>query len=239
MTTRRGLAGPGENDAARGRPRRLRRAPGAAPPSRPEGGRPSLPRSPGGGRAARGIVRFARTPGSAVWFSPSAPQGADHPGRLAQRESASFTPKRSLVRSQYRPPRLCRSGGRSATQRTGLSLPLSDYRSGGPPFHGSVAPSVHPVEPDVEDRIVRPVAEVRIDLQAWQGRPTEESRADERDAVSIQDLGDLFAAFLPCWDRHFGDGIEPWHGVEPATVGEITRGGLALLAGPAKCAGVR
>src|SRR4030095_16909968 len=25
-------------------------------------------------------------------------------GRLAQRESASFTPKRSLVRSQYRPP---------------------------------------------------------------------------------------------------------------------------------------
>jgi hypothetical protein len=27
------------------------------------------------------------------------------PGRLAQRESASFTPRRSLVRSQYRPPR--------------------------------------------------------------------------------------------------------------------------------------
>jgi hypothetical protein len=26
------------------------------------------------------------------------------PGRLAQRESASFTPRRSLVRSQYRPP---------------------------------------------------------------------------------------------------------------------------------------
>src|SRR5437879_8539039 len=26
-------------------------------------------------------------------------------GRLAQRESASFTPRRSLVRSQYRPPR--------------------------------------------------------------------------------------------------------------------------------------
>jgi hypothetical protein len=25
-------------------------------------------------------------------------------GRLAQRESASFTPRRSLVRSQYRPP---------------------------------------------------------------------------------------------------------------------------------------
>src|SRR6478736_6083081 len=31
------------------------------------------------------------------------------PGRLAQRESASFTPKRSLVRSQYRPPHYRRS----------------------------------------------------------------------------------------------------------------------------------
>jgi hypothetical protein len=30
------------------------------------------------------------------------------PGRLAQRESASFTPRRSLVRSQYRPPFNCR-----------------------------------------------------------------------------------------------------------------------------------
>ena len=36
-------------------------------------------------------------------------------GRLAQRESASFTPRRSLVRSQYRPPgqRLCGSPSRS------------------------------------------------------------------------------------------------------------------------------
>lgn len=34
---------------------------------------------------------------------PSAPPGAAQGGRLAQRESASFTPKRSLVRSQYRP----------------------------------------------------------------------------------------------------------------------------------------
>ena len=32
------------------------------------------------------------------------------PGRLAQRESASFTPRRSLVRSQYRPPLSARSG---------------------------------------------------------------------------------------------------------------------------------
>jgi hypothetical protein len=35
------------------------------------------------------------------------PAAAD--GRLAQRESASFTPRRSLVRSQYRPPRSGRS----------------------------------------------------------------------------------------------------------------------------------
>ena len=35
-------------------------------------------------------------------------------GRLAQRESASFTPRRSLVRSQYRPPgqRLCGSSSK-------------------------------------------------------------------------------------------------------------------------------
>jgi hypothetical protein len=33
------------------------------------------------------------------------------PGRLAQRESASFTPRRSLVRSQYRPPRNSESDG--------------------------------------------------------------------------------------------------------------------------------
>ena len=47
------------------------------------------------------------------------------PGRLAQRESASFTPKRSLVRSQYRPPgqRPCPIDGH------GLSRALSDYLS--------------------------------------------------------------------------------------------------------------
>src|ERR1700753_3894661 len=42
--------------------------------------------------------RFEEARADAVWSS--------HPGRLAQRESASFTPKRSLVRSQYRPPQL-------------------------------------------------------------------------------------------------------------------------------------
>ncbi len=48
--------------------------------------------------------RFATGSRDAVWFSPSAPRGAGRAGRLAQGESASFTPKRSLVRSQYRPP---------------------------------------------------------------------------------------------------------------------------------------
>jgi integrase len=44
-------------------------------------------------------------------------------GRLAQRESASFTPRRSLVRSQYRPPgqRLC--GSSSATFATLVDAP--------------------------------------------------------------------------------------------------------------------
>jgi hypothetical protein len=45
-------------------------------------------------------------------------------GRLAQRESASFTPRRSLVRSQYRPPGTRPGGGpRSArpARRTGPS----------------------------------------------------------------------------------------------------------------------
>jgi hypothetical protein len=36
------------------------------------------------------------------WLRGSSPPR--DPGRLAQRESASFTPRRSLVRSQYRPP---------------------------------------------------------------------------------------------------------------------------------------
>ncbi len=48
---------------------------------------------------------FASRGGGGVRYGSCcrAPQGNDHPGRLAQRESASFTPKRSLVRSQYRP----------------------------------------------------------------------------------------------------------------------------------------
>ena len=44
-------------------------------------------------------------------------------GRLAQRERASFTPKRSLVRSQYRPP----ARRRRLPDRSRRLLSLSDY----------------------------------------------------------------------------------------------------------------
>jgi hypothetical protein len=40
----------------------------------------------------------------AAGLSPPAGGPTTSGGRLAQRESASFTPRRSLVRSQYRPP---------------------------------------------------------------------------------------------------------------------------------------
>ena len=58
------------------------------------------------------------------------------PGRLAQWESASFTPKRSLVRTQYRPP-----GKAGPSQRTGFSHAAagSSGRSG---HAGSTASSV-------------------------------------------------------------------------------------------------
>jgi hypothetical protein len=41
--------------------------------------------------------------GYASLCSSAGPQTVTRIGRLAQRESASFTPRRSLVRSQYRP----------------------------------------------------------------------------------------------------------------------------------------
>src|SRR4029077_20937223 len=62
-------------------------------------------------------------------------------GRMAQRESASFTPRRSLVRSQYRP----RCKASSVAPRTALILrsgwELSAYleefgRLSSPPRHG-------------------------------------------------------------------------------------------------------
>ncbi len=55
-------------------------------------------------------------------FPRRAPAGARRGGRLAQRESASFTPKRSLVRSQYRPPHSSRSEAGSPRERPAFSL---------------------------------------------------------------------------------------------------------------------
>src|SRR5699024_3659519 len=48
-------------------------------------------------------------------------------GRLAQRESASLTSKRSLVRSQYRPPRSRRSQGYTDISGTSRSGPCPQY----------------------------------------------------------------------------------------------------------------
>jgi hypothetical protein len=53
--------------------------------------------------SGRGI-RPGRRACASLCFAVSAEDPAREPGRLAQRESASFTPRRSLVRSQYRPP---------------------------------------------------------------------------------------------------------------------------------------
>jgi hypothetical protein len=73
-------------------------------------GGPSRPA--GHGWSARGgsarPARIPREPGPrcANLCEPAveAAEAAAGEGRLAQRESASFTPRRSLVRSQYRPP---------------------------------------------------------------------------------------------------------------------------------------
>src|SRR5690606_5888507 len=56
------------------------------------------------------------------------------PGRLAQRESASFTPKRSLVRSQYRPPRVITAQEPSSKARRTRADPVPV------PVAGSVTP---------------------------------------------------------------------------------------------------
>ena len=68
-------------------------------------------RRQGPGRGAHGVPRTANmrypmgAPGRVCRRGPLSPQPTlwTCDGRLAQRESASFTPRRSLVRSQYRP----------------------------------------------------------------------------------------------------------------------------------------
>ncbi len=70
------------------------------------GGRTRARRS--GGRAAGRqrtlLVQRCQARPCATLRSLRGPESGRGPGRLAQRESASFTPRRSLVRSQYRPP---------------------------------------------------------------------------------------------------------------------------------------
>jgi hypothetical protein len=60
-------------------------------------GRSARPASTGGSRDRDALICVSRPAVKAV-------EAAAGEGRLAQRESASFTPRRSLVRSQYRPP---------------------------------------------------------------------------------------------------------------------------------------
>jgi hypothetical protein len=96
-----------------------RAAPVAARPGRRPTGGPL-------GRSAR-PARIRREPGprcANLCERPAveAVEAAAGEGRLAQRESASFTPRRSLVRSQYRPP------ARSCSAALGCTLEPRDAR---------------------------------------------------------------------------------------------------------------
>jgi hypothetical protein len=57
------------------------------------------------------------------------------PGRLAQRESASFTPKRSLVRSQYRPPCRLAAGSTEHVAPAAIAVPARVSRGSRKPRH--------------------------------------------------------------------------------------------------------
>ena len=92
-----------------------RGAPSIGVPLRPAGRtsqRPSAQSTPGRVPCTRSMRYPMEAPGRG-WGRDLDPIGQHRPsgGRLAQRESASFTPRRSLVRSQYRPPgqKLCGS----------------------------------------------------------------------------------------------------------------------------------
>src|SRR6266567_7165128 len=78
-------------------------------------------------------------------------------GRLAQRESASFTPRRSLVRSQYRPPKQPQLLGGSSG-RLGLSCSVVLGAFGPWPFgcRPSAAQAVVPVAAAVATCFRRP-----------------------------------------------------------------------------------
>jgi hypothetical protein len=93
--------------------------------------------------ARRGLVpvsRACRTPRTCatLWKRRDADMGSAGPiqtgsGRLAQRESASFTPRRSLVRSQYRPP----SSAAGSDHGTGLVWSCDSSKR-----HASQSPSL-------------------------------------------------------------------------------------------------
>ncbi len=82
------------------------------------------------GRVLRPLARPSCCPGTTwlcgryalPWVRPGRRFVVPGGGRLAQRESASFTPRRSLVRSQYRPPAGSWCQARSEALRTGLIL---------------------------------------------------------------------------------------------------------------------
>ena len=84
-------------------PGRTRRGAREAPlrPPGPAGDAPSTPAACRGPR--RCATLWKRRDEAAAGLDPTGQHRTSN-GRLAQRESASFTPRRSLVRSQYRPP---------------------------------------------------------------------------------------------------------------------------------------
>jgi hypothetical protein len=59
---------------------------------------------------------------------PSPPPALDSPARLAQRESASLTRKRSLVQSQYRAPQFVERTGRSRTELATIAIDRTAMR---------------------------------------------------------------------------------------------------------------
>ena len=75
----------------------------------------------------RGDRRGDRPGYVSLWWPADGGPGLGD-GRLAQRESASFTPRRSLVRSQYRPPGI----DQVRSSKTGLIL----RRGMGPSAYG-------------------------------------------------------------------------------------------------------
>ena len=88
-------------------------------------------------------------------------------GRLAQRESASFTPRRSLVRSQYRPP----SSPASCDRVTGhFSRPGRALEIAGPgePARGSRVTEVG--EHDDDPAVRASAASISVGPVIWQRR---------------------------------------------------------------------